>query len=193
MSYFIRNAGFAIAADYGADRLDILASERGEVAGDNMKVATRIPSAAGSGPSKIAMHPDGELFVVAHALRPALAAFRLNPEMNPVLIGHAALTNAPTAICFSSEKNVVYAAQHCGTNPALLTAWTVDSQQGTLQRISEIALPAGEIVSMHSAGSTLWLASDRGMIATEVDAQTGTPRAAYRVSSIPNLRSMAVV
>ncbi len=65
--------------------------------------------------------------------------------------------------------------------------------KGTLQRISEITLPAGEITSMHSAGSTLWLASDRGMIAAELDAQTGTPRAAYRVSSIPSLRSMVVV
>lgn len=190
---FHPRTGIAIAADYGAERLDILASDCGESGAGNIKVAARIPCAAGSGPSKIANHPDGELFVVAHVLRPALAAFRLASEMKLVPVGHASLHDVPTAICFSSEKSIVFAAQTRGTRQALLTAWTIDPQKGTLQRISEIALPAGEVASMHAAGSTLWLASDRGMIAVELNPQTGTPRKTYRVSSIPNLRSMALV
>lgn len=190
---FHPGTGTAIAADYGAERLDILASDCGGFGAGNMNVAARIPCVAGSGPSKIAMHPDGELFVVAHVLRPALAAFRLAPEMRLVPVGHASLHNAPTAICFSSERNIVFAAQTRGTRQALLTAWTIDPQKGTLQRAAEIALPAGEVASMHPTGSTLWLASDRGMIAVELDPPTGTPRKAYRISSIPNLRSMALV
>ena len=185
--------GIAIAADYGAERLDILTSDDGNPGTGKMNVAARISCVAASGPSKIAMHPNGEVFVVAHVLRPALAVFRLDPEINPVPIGHAAMTNAPTAICFSSEKNVVYAAQHRRARPAFLTAWKFDPQRGTLQQISEIALPSGIVASIHPTASTLWLASDRGMISVELDAQTGTPRAAYRVSSIPDLRSMVVV
>jgi len=185
--------GSAIAADYGADRLDILASDGGEVGNANMKVAARIPCEAGSGPSKVAMHPDRELFVVAQTLRPALTAFRLASGIKPVQVGHASLNAAPTAICFSSDKNIVFEARTRGVGQAWLTAWTVDPQKANLQRISEIALPAGEVASIHPARSTLWLASDRGMIAVGLSSDTGLPSKAYRVASIPNLRSMAVV
>jgi 6-phosphogluconolactonase (cycloisomerase 2 family) len=190
---FHPRAGIAIAADYGTERLDILASDCGEADAGKMKVATRIPCVAGSGPSKIAIHPEGKLFVVAHVLRPALTAFRLNPEMKAVPISRAPLNNAPTAISFSSEKSIVFAAQTRGTRRAWLTAWTVDPQKGTLQRISEIALPAGTVASIHAAGSALWLATDRGVIAVELDRATSLPSEAFRVSSIPDLRSMALV
>ena len=190
---FHPGTGTAIAADYGANRLDILASDAGESGVGKMMVIARIPCVAGGGPSQIAMHPDGELFVVAHALRPALTAFRLDPQMKLIPAGHASLNGAPTAICFSSGKSILFAAQNRATRQALLTAWNVDPQKGTLQRISEIALPAGEVAFMHPAGSTLWLASDRGMIAVELAPNTGTPREAYRVSSIPDLRSMTLL
>jgi 6-phosphogluconolactonase (cycloisomerase 2 family) len=190
---FHPRTAIAIAADYGADRLDILDSDRGESGPGNTIVADRIPCIAGSGPSKIAMHPDGELFVVAHALRPALAGFSLSPEMKLVPVGHASLNEAPTAICFSSQKNIVFAAQKRGARQALLTAWRIDPQRKMLQEISEAALPASEITSMHAADSTLWIASDHGMIAVKLSPDTGTPRKSYRVSPIADLRSMALL
>jgi 6-phosphogluconolactonase (cycloisomerase 2 family) len=190
---FHPRTGVAIAADYGADRLDILVSDHGESGAGKMKVADRIPCVAGSGPSRIAMHPDGELFVVAHKLRPALTAFRFDRQMKVISVGHASLNDAPTAICFSSGKSTLFAAQTRGTRQAWLTAWAVDPQQGTLQQFSEVPLPAGAIASMHPAGSTLWLASDRGMIAVELDPKTGTPHKTYRVSSIPDIRSMVLL
>ena len=189
---FHQRTGIALAVDYGTERLDILTPDCESNTGD-MNITARIACVPGSGPSKIAMRPDGDLFVVAHALRPALTAFRLAPEMKVIPIGHASLNDAPTAICFSSERNVVFAAQTRGTCQALLTAWTIDPERGTLQRVAEIALPAGEVVSMRSADSTLWLASDRGMIAVELESDTGTPHDSYRVLSIPNLRSMALL
>ena len=190
---FHPQTGLAVAADYGADRLDIVASGGEESDGSKMKVAVRVSCASGSGPSKIAMHPDGELFVAAHVLHPALAVFRLISETKSVQVGHASMSDAPTAICFSSENKILFTAQTRGPRYAWLTAWAVEPQKGTLQRISEIALPAGEVASMHPAGSALWLASDRGMIAVELDAETGTPRKTYRISAIPNLRSMALL
>ncbi len=190
---FHPRTGIAIAADYGAERLDILTPDDGDSGAGKMNVAARIACIAGSGPSKIAMHPDGDLIVVAHALRPALAAFRLDQQMKLMPLGHASLNSAPIAVCFSSEKNIVFAAQSHATRQPLLTAWTIDPEKRKLQQISELALPFGRVASIHPTASTLWMASDRGMIAVELDAQTGTPRAADRVSSIPNLRSMAVV
>lgn len=185
--------GIAVAADYGADRLDVFTHDAGDCGSGKMNLTARIPCIAGSGPSQIAMHPDGEVFVVAHALRPALTAFRLQPEMKPIPFGHASLTSAPTAICFSSGKSTLFAAQSRATRQAVLTGWSIDPQKGAPQQISEIVLPAAAVLSMHSAGSTLWLASDRGIMAAGLDTQTGTPCKIDRVSSIPNLHSMAVV
>ncbi|HZD76815.1 MAG TPA: beta-propeller fold lactonase family protein [Acidobacteriaceae bacterium] len=185
--------GIAIATDYGADRLDVLTSEREEFGAGNMRVAARTPCIAGSGPSKIAMHPNGELFVVAHVLRPALAAFRLTSEMKLVPVGHTSLSAAPTAICFSSNKSIVFAAQTRGTRSALLTACTAHPQTGTLTRVAELSLPATRVTAIHPGRLTLWLASERGVIAVELGSHTGTPREAYRVSSIPSLRSMALL
>jgi 6-phosphogluconolactonase len=190
---FHPRTALAIAADYGADRLDILDPDCEQPDPDNTIVTDRIPCIAGSGPSKIAMHPDGELFVVAHALRPALSAFRLSPEMKPVRVGYASLNEAPTAIGFSSQKDFIFAAHKRGGRQALLTAWKVDPQKGTLQGVSETALPASEIAAMHAVDSTLWIASDRGMIAVELHPETGTPRRSYRVSPIPDLRSMVLL
>ena len=190
---FHQRTGIAIAADYGANRLDILASDGGESGVGKMMVIARIPCVAGGGPSQIAMHPDGVLFAVADVLRPALTAFRLDPQMKLMPAGHASLKGAPTAICFSSEKTILFAVQNRATRQALLTAWNVDPQKGKLQQVAEMVTPAGEVASMHPAGSTLWLASDRGMIAVELAPNTGTPREAYRVSSIPNFRSMTLL
>lgn len=189
---FHPGTGIAITADYGADRLDILASDQ-ESSASNIKVATRIPCFAGSGPSKIVMHPDGELLVVAHVIRPALTAFRFTSPVKLVQVGHASLSDAPTAICFDSEKSILFAAQTRGTRHAWVTSWAVDPLKGTLQRKSEIALPAGEVSSMHSTASRLWLASDRGIIAVDLRPDTRTPSESYRVSSIPHLRTITLL
>lgn len=191
--WFHPGTGIAIAADYGAERLDILACDGGESGVVEMKVAARIPCVSGSGPSKIAMHPDGMFFAVTHHLRPALAAFRFDSEMKAMPIGQISLQDAPTAICFSSAKSVVFVAQTRGKRQAFLTAWAVDAQRGTLQPLSEIPLPAGLVTSMLRADSMLWLATDRGMIAAERDPETEIPRKTYQNSTIPDLRSMVVL
>ncbi len=178
----------AFAVDYGTDRLDLLACDR-----RNLKVAERIPCLSGSGPSKVAIHPGGEFLVTAHALRPTLTAYRLSSELKLVATDHTSLPYAPTAICFSCEGNVVFAAHRRKTQPALLTAWSIDPQTGVLQRTAERALPASEVTSMHSAGSMLWLASDCGIIAVELGRNSGILRRTYSISSIRNFRSMVRV
>ncbi|MES2220922.1 MAG: beta-propeller fold lactonase family protein [Acidobacteriota bacterium] len=183
----------AFAADYGSDRLDMLACGSGNPNLANMRVANRIPCLAGSGPSQIAIHPDGEFLVTSHALHPALTAFRISSELKLVATSHMPLHLAPTAICFSCEGNIFFAAHKRGTQPALLTAWSIDPQTGVLKRASEIALPASEVTSMHSANSTLWLASDCGILAVELSRKTRMPSGTARVSAIRNVRSMVRV
>ncbi len=190
---FHPSRGIAIGADYGTDRLDVLTCDSENSNLGNMKVANRIPCLAGSGLSKVAIHPNGEFLVTAHALHPALTAFRLSPELKLVATDHTSLHHAPTAICFSCDCKIVFAAHKRKTQPALLTAWSIDPQTGVPKPAGEIALPAAEVTSMHSADSTLWLASDCGIFAVELGRERGLPSRTSRVSSIRNLHSMVVI
>ena len=183
----------AVASDYGADRLDIITADNDDSGIRRMKVTGRLPCASGSGPREIALHSGGKLFAVRYALRPALTVFRLTSENNLMTTAQIPLDYAPTAIRFHPEHNVLYAAQNQGRNEALLTAWRVEPQTGSLRPMGEIALPAGEIAVMHAEGSTLWFASDRGLLAGELASHTGEPREARCVMPIHGIRALAVV
>jgi 6-phosphogluconolactonase len=190
---FLPETSIAVAADYGADRLDIMTACDDDSGNRRMKVTGRIPCAAGSGPREIALHLGGKLLAAGYALRPALAVFRLTPENKLMRMVQIQLNYAPTAIYFHPEHNVLYAAQNRGRSEALLTAWRVEPQTGSLRLMNEIALPAGEITAIHAGGPVLWLASDRGLIAGELASHTGEPRQARSVVPIPGIRAMAVV
>jgi 6-phosphogluconolactonase len=185
--------GIALAADYGADRLDVITADDDDSGQCRMKVTGRLPCAAGSGPAEIALHSGGELFAVRYALRPALAVFRLTPESKLMATAQVRLDDAPTAICFHPEHNVLYAAQNRGRNGSFLTAWRVEPQTGLLRPMSEIALPAGEITAIRAGYSTLWLASDRGLIAGELAPHTGETLETRSVLLIPGIRALALV
>ena len=158
-----------------------------------MKVTGRVLCPAGSGPREIALHSGSKLFAVTYTLRPALTVFRLTSENKLTTTAQIPLSYLPTAICFHPEHNVLYAAQNRSRNNALLTAWRVEPQTGSLRPIGEIPLPAGEITAMHTADSILWLASNRGLISGELASHTGEPREARIVVPIPAIRAMALI
>ncbi len=190
---FHPRADFALAADYGADRLDVLAPDRGDESANMLKVAARIPCVAGSGPSRIAVHRGEEIFVVAHTLRPALAIFHVSSDRKITHLAQVAFNSAPAAICFHPEHDILFAAQNFGAGRASLTAWRVSPQRGTLESMSKSQLSTNEVTEMHASHSTLWLGSERGLFAVELDRHTAEPFRAHRISSIPDVRSMAVL
>jgi 6-phosphogluconolactonase len=190
---FHPETGVAVATDYGADRLDIITEDDDDSGNRRLKVTSRIPCAAGSGPKEIALHSGRKLFAVRYALRPALTVFRLTSENKLTTTTQIPLNYGATAICFHPEHNVLYSAQNQGGSEALLMAWRVEPQTGSVRPMGEIAIPAGEITAIHAAGSVLWLGSDRGLIAGELASHTGEPREARSVMPIPGIRAFAVV
>jgi 6-phosphogluconolactonase (cycloisomerase 2 family) len=185
---FHSETGVAIAADYGADRLDILTADCGDIHPGRLKITSRISCAAGSGPREIALHSGGKLFVVRYALSPALTAFRIISENKLMMTAQIPFNSAPTAICFHPERHVLYATQNQGKDEALLTAWRVDTERGALQSVGGVALPVREVTAMHAAQSTLWIASERGLVAAELDTETGEVRRTRIANAIPNVR-----
>lgn len=190
---FHPETGVAVATDYGADRLDIITADDDNSGNRRLNVTSRIRCAAGSGPRETALHSGGKLFAVTYALRPALAIFRLSSDNKLMTTAQIPLNSSPTAICFHPEHNVLYVAQNQGGREALLTAWRVEPQTGSLRPMSEIALPARDITAIHAEASILWSASDRGLIAGELASHTGEPREARVVLPIPGIRTLAVI
>jgi 6-phosphogluconolactonase (cycloisomerase 2 family) len=190
---FHPETGVAVATDYGADRLDIITPDDDGSGNRRVKIAGRVPCPAGSGPREIALHRGGKLFAVRYTLRPALAVFRFGSDDKLTTTAQIPLHYSPTAICFHPEHNVLYAAENRGRNNALLTAWRVEPQTGSLLPMGEIALPAGEIRAMHAMDSILWLASDRGLIAGDLVPHMGEPREARNVMPISGVRALAVI
>lgn len=184
---FHPETGVAVAADYGADRLDILTADCGDIRTGRLKMTRRISCAAGSGPREISLHSGGKLFAVRYALRPALAAFRIISENKLRTIAQIPFNSAPTAICFHPQHHVLYATQNQSRSEALLTAWRVDAEKGALQPVGGIALPVRGVTAMHAAQSTLWMASERGLVAAELDTETGEARRACIAKAIPNV------
>lgn len=182
----------AIAADYGADRLDILTAGTENADGSSFKVAARLQCAAGSGPRGIALHGNGRLLAVAHGLRPSLATFRIAPDGNLQPLAHAAMSSAPTAVCFHPEQDVLYTAQNRGVRGGLLKAWRVDPRSGSLRPVGQINLPVAEVTAIHSVGSTLWLASNRGLLTAELNPESGEPYRAGLTVAIPHAHSFAI-
>jgi 6-phosphogluconolactonase (cycloisomerase 2 family) len=187
---FCPQAGIAVAADYGADRLDVFTADDDDSGNCGLKVTDRIPCAAGSGPKKIALHGGGEFLAVAHALRPALTVFCLTSENKVVMTKRIPQNYAPTAISFHPEHEVVYAAQSQVRSKTLLSTWSVDRQTGSLRPMGEIALPVGEVTAMHAANSTLWMAAERGLVAVDLDTVTGEPQRTRIAKAIADARTL---
>jgi hypothetical protein len=139
------------------------------------------------------MHRNGRLLVVRHVLRPELAAFRITQEGQLIPMAEARLRSAPAAICFHPDCEVLYCIQNQDNGEASLTIFSVDPRKGTLRPIREIPVPAGEGTAVYVSRSTLWLASDQGLMAAELDPGTGEPREIQRVETIPNIRSLAAL
>jgi 6-phosphogluconolactonase len=62
--------GRVLAADQGSDRLSVLSLSNGE-----LTVCNRREASAGSGPARMALHPNGTRLYVAHILKPSIESF----------------------------------------------------------------------------------------------------------------------
>ena len=189
---FHPDAQFAIAADYGADRLDILTTNGEDQGAPAFMVSARVDCPAGSGPRHLTLHNNGDLLAVAHNLRPSLSIFRISPGNSIQTLASTSRTAPPTAICFHPQQDVLYSAENHLTHRAFLTTWRIDRLSGSLRLADQIAVPAAEVTAIHHTASRLWLASNRGLFAVQLSPHTGVPYEANMVAAVPNARSLVM-
>lgn len=180
--------GWAVAADFGADRLDSLTAD-----GAGLAVTQRMPCGPGSGPAALAVHRGGGLVVAMQRLRPALMLYRTTGSGALAALEEVGLAAAPSAMAFHSERDVLYTTMQKGSRGSQLLTWQINAATGSLKKAAESSIPTAEIRGMTPGRTELWLASERGLIAVALDAETALPQRADLAAAIPGASSVAVL
>lgn len=185
--------GWAIAADYGTERLDLLSREQDGAAENRFRVVNRFPCSSGSGPGALALHREGRLVAVSHALEPSLSILRMTPSGALSFLGKVELDSAPTAVSFHREKDVLYSTVRESSRFSRLDSWRINPATGALRRSSAASLPSANIASIYPASQKLWLTGDCGVAAASLDPLTATPDDVSLAAALPGAQSLAVI
>lgn len=180
--------GWAMGADFGADRLDFLSSQEA-----GFSVKHRLHCEPGSGLSAIALDREGHLIVAIQQLRPALMSFRARSCVTFAALGSAPLDSVPTAIEFHPEQSVVYCAIRGDSCHSLLQAWRIESTTGELEKMAAVPIPTADIRAIHCGQNSLALASERGLMTVTLHAATAAPQRVELAVPIPGVSSLVAV
>lgn len=180
--------GWAMGADFGADRLDFLSLQDSGFA-----VSHRLQCEAGNGLSAVALDRKGCVAVAMQQLRPALKSFRVTAGGAFVALGSASLDSVPTAIEFDREQNVVYCAIRGDSRRSLIQVWRIECTTGEFEKTAEVPIPAADIRAIYCGRNSLAIASERGLMTVALDAATSAPRNVALPVTIPGVSSIAAV
>lgn len=180
--------GWAIGADFGADRLDFLSSQ-----GPAFAVSHRMHCEPGRGLSAVALDREGRLAIATQRLRPALISFRITASGALVARGSVPLDSVPTAIEFHPERSVFYCAIQGDSRRSRLETWRMDSTMGRLEKLAVLPIPTAEIRAIFCGRNLLALASERGLMTVSLHAESAAPQNVDLAAAIPGVSSLAAV
>lgn len=180
--------GWAMGADFGADRMDFLSSQ-----GRGFAVNHRLHWEPGSGLSAVALDREGRLAVAIHRLKPALMTFRVTACGGFVALGSVTLDSEPTAIGFHREQSIVYCAIRGDSRCNRLEAWRIESRTGGLDKLTVLSIPAADIRAIYCGRNLLALASECGLMTVALHAESAAPQGVALAAGIPGVSSLAAV
>lgn len=190
---FHPHQGWAVAADFGADRLDVLCAESALLETRKVMVRSRLECGLASGPSRLAFHPSGQLLVAMQQRSPAMISFRVTRSGTLSRLHEVSLISAPTAMAFHPRADVLYSSAPASTRTSKLETWQINPETGHLVRAGALNLPIGDIRAMACAKSALWLASDRGLMAIALDHCSATPQKWDLAAAVPGSSAVALM
>ncbi len=185
--------GWAVAADFGADRLDFLSAEPATQDGRRLMVKNRMQCKLESAPSRLALHREGRLMVAMHRREPTLASFRVTASGAFTRLRELALDSAATAMEFHPQQDVLYVTMRESARVSRLEAWQIDPAAGSFIRAGALTLPVSDIRTLVCTTTALWLASDRGLLVVALDAFSASPRTWELAAAIPGSSALTVV
>jgi 6-phosphogluconolactonase len=175
--------GQVLTADQGADRLNVLALNEGE-----LTVSGRCEVAAGSGPGCVALHPDGRRVYVAHAFDGSVSGFDYEPA------GH--LSRRQT-LRGSGESEVAALAMHpsgealYSSHGRELRTWKV-AANGDLQALHVTEGLRANTLHITADGENLWALSSDAVLRMKIGGANCIPSAADKLASLSHLLSIAI-
>lgn len=185
--------GWAVAADGGADRLDLLSAGTGARDAAGFTVRSRVQTKPAAGLSRLALHPNGRLLVAMQQRKAGLTSFEVSRSGVFTSLSEVSLDSTPTSIAFHPRENMLYSAMRMSTNRSKLETWHVDPNAGSFGRVGSLSLPAGDIRTLVCSARALWAASDRGLFAMTLDGFTATPQSWERTATIPGATAVALL
>jgi 6-phosphogluconolactonase len=175
--------GQVLTADQGADRLNVLALNDGE-----LTVSGRCEVAAGSGPGCMVLHPDGRHVYVAHAFDGSVSGFDCEPA------GHLSRRQTQWV---SGESEVAALAMHpsgealYSSHGRELRTWKV-AANGDLQALHVTEGLRANTLHITADGENLWALSSDAVLRMKVDGATRIPSAADKLVSLSHPLSIAI-
>jgi 6-phosphogluconolactonase (cycloisomerase 2 family) len=176
-------AGRVLAADQGSDTLSVFSLSYG-----NLSVAGRCEVPAGSGPSSMVLHPDGDRLYVANALNGSLSTFAYDATgildcRQTVWATGGGGELAALAMHPSGER--LYSSHGDGVQ-----VWKI-AANGGLEAVTGVGIRAVRLHVMADGKSLLALSSD-AVLSMKIDAATGTLAAPVLVTSLSRAASIAI-
>jgi len=192
-----------LGADLGSDRLSVFT-----LTGDKLATHERNSSRAGSGPSQMALHPDGHLLFVANGLESSVMCYRYDAKDGRILdqlehvstLQSGAKTKAAVAMSMHPSGNFLYTVnRHVGSNRSSgdgVTLWRVHAGTGSLTPVQFEAEGIQGVHSMVSStdGRSLLLLSHKrnGVLRLRIDPASGRMSELTQVAKASSPISLAM-
>ena len=177
-------SGRVLTADQGSDKLSMFSLSNGE-----LTVAGRCEVPAGSGPSRMVLHPDGNRLYVAHALNGSLSSFAY---------GATGILNCRQTVYVMSGSELAVLAMHpsgemlYSSHGDGVQVWKIRADGG-LETVPGVeGIQAVRLHVMADGNSLLALSSD-AVLRMKIDASTLALAAPVLVASLSRPVSIAIL
>jgi len=175
-----------IAADLGTDRVSVFSTA------DGLSAQARFELPAGSGPRQLALHPNGNLLYVSHALDGSISGLRYDANTGKITerligirggVGEALAMHPSGEFLFTAGKGEI-------------AAWQIDSSSGALRYVQSKNLDRKQSVRemiVLPQRHQLAVLTDRGILSIAIEFETGRLGVPVLMASAPGARSIAIL
>jgi 6-phosphogluconolactonase len=173
-----------IAADLGSDRVSVLSVE------DGLGALVRHTMPPGSGPRNLALHPNGQLLVVDHALDGSLSLLRYDSATGTITKRGPRL-HGPfgSALAIDPSGDFLYAA-----GPAELNVWRIKPSIGALTRLQSQPMEK-EVTAIvpHPNGSRIFAVTSKGVLRIKFDVWSEKQKSSALMAAVNGARCLAIL
>jgi 6-phosphogluconolactonase (cycloisomerase 2 family) len=179
-------AGRVLTADQGSDKLSVLSLANGGLA-----VACRREVTAGSGPSSMVLHPNGERLYVAHALNGSVSSFGYDATVGGILVREqtvwASTAGQTAALAMHSSGEMLYSSHGDG-----IQAWKI-AANGSLEALPGVEGVQANRLHVTADGKSLLALSSDAVLRMKIDAATRVLAAPFQVAALSKPVSIAIL